>query len=296
MSPTLRQLEYIVAIADEGSFSAAARACGVSQPGLSAQVIRLEEVLDVSLFELRPRSVVPTRTGLDVIEAARAVLAAHERLVGLARASQDPLAGTIHLGVIPTIAPYLLPRIMPSLGEAFPDLRLLLREERTETLRELLLAGDLDLALVALEADLDGLVAEALGRDAFLLAVPQNHHLASRRHANAEDLMGEDVLLLDDGHCLREQTRPICDAAGACELGDFRATSLSTLIQMIAAGVGSTLLPEMAVKTESGGLEEVAVVPFSDDGVGRTIALVWRPSTPHHAAYLRFAETVREAM
>lgn len=295
MNPTLRQLEYIVAIADEGGFSAAARACGVSQPGLSAQVIRLEEALDITLFERRPRSVVPTRMGAEFIEAARAVLDARERLLDLARASRDPLEGTIHLGVIPTIAPYLLPRVMPAVRRDFPELRLLLREEKTEVLQRLVLDGDLDMALVALESELDGLHVEPLVSDAFVLAVPRGHPLASRHFARTADLTNEEVLLLDDGHCLREQTHRICQTAGACELGDFRATSLPTLMQMVSTGVGVTLLPEMAVRGGAVAPHDLVVVPFEETSLGRTIALAWRPSTPHADAYRQLAATLKEA-
>lgn len=295
MNPTLRQLEYVVAIADTGSFSAAARACGVSQPGLSAQVIRLEEELGVALFERQPRAVLPTEAGVGVIEAARVVLEKRDTLLDLVRTTRDPLSGTLRLGVIPTIAPYLLPRAMPTVRETYPELRLLLREERTDDLRRLLLEGTLDLGLVAVESDLDGLHVEPLGRDAFMLAVPRRHRLARRAKAKASDLLGEDILLLDDGHCLRQQAHLICEAAGACELGDFRATSLSTLMQMVATGVGVTLLPEMAVRDDGPLPQDLTIVPFSDADLGRTVALAWRPSTPHGSAFRRLAGTLRGA-
>lgn len=295
MTPTLRQLEYVVAIADEGSFSAAARACGVSQPGLSAQVIRLEQALALTIFERRPRTVVPTRIGAEVIEAARSVLGARERLLDLARAYRDPLEGTIHLGVIPTIAPYLLPRVMPAVRRDFPELRLLLREEKTEVLQRLLLEGELDMALVALESDLEGLHVEPILSDAFVLAVPEGHRLASREWARAGDLAAEEVLLLDDGHCLREQTHRICQTAGACELGDFRATSLPTLMQMVSTGVGVTLLPEMAVRGDAPAPHDLVIVPFEESNLGRTIALAWRPSTPHTEAFERLTASLKAA-
>lgn len=295
MMPTLRQLEYVVAVAETGSFSQAARSCGVSQPGLSAQVIRLEKELTAPIFERRPRSVVPTRLGREVIDAARAVLDERDRLLAIAKTAQDPLAGTIQLGVIPTIAPFLLPRVMPAVREAFPELRLLLREERTADLRDLVLDGELDMALVALESELDGLKVEPLGRDPFVLAVPRGHRLASRSEAAAADLLGEDILLLSDGHCLRDQTHLICDAAGACELGDFRATSLPTLMQMVSTGVGVTLLPEMAVRGDAARVLDLAVVPFTDAKLGRTVALAWRPSVPHEGAFLELADVIARA-
>jgi LysR family hydrogen peroxide-inducible transcriptional activator len=285
--PTLRQLEYLVEIADRESFSRAARACGVTQPALSAQIQRLEEGLGMTLFERQPRRVVPTAAGRRVIESARHVLRAVEALVDEATLLRDPLEGTLRLGVIPTIAPHLLPRVMPAVRNAFPDLRLLLQEERTDRLTAMLDASELDLALVALESELGDLVVEPLFRDPFVLAVSREHRLASRNAVAPSDLEGEDVLLLDDGHCLRQQTSIICDAAGACELGDFRATSLGTLVQMVATGVGVTLIPRMSIEGETGFTRDVAIVPFESPGPGRTVALAWRRSTPHAE---RFAE------
>ncbi len=285
MRPTLRQLEYLVEIAEHESFSRAARACGVSQPALSAQIQRLEEGFGTALFERQPRRVVPTAAGARMVESARRVLREVDALVDEATGLRDPLEGTLRLGVIPTIAPHLLPRVMASVREAFPRLRLLLQEERTERLTELLEGSELDLALVALESELGDLAVAPLFRDPFVLAASPHHPLAARRSVRPADLEGEDVLLLDDGHCLRQQTSVICDAAGACELGDFRATSLGTLVQMVATGVGVTLIPAMSIDGESSFTRDVAIVPFDPPGPGRTVALAWRRSTPHGARF-----------
>lgn len=293
MSPTLRQLEYAVALVQHGSFSRAAVSCGVSQPALSAQIQKLEETLGVQLFERRPRAVVPTRSGERVVAAARTVLRERDALVSAARSLQDPLAETVRLGVIPTIAPYLLPRVMPSIRSHFPKLRLLLQEERTEQLVSLLHDGSIDLALIALESELDDLETYPLFTDPFVLAVASGHPLARRSRVRAEELSGQEVLLLDDGHCLRQQTSRICDAAGACELGDFRATSLGTLVQMVATGVGVTLLPEMAVDEDGSRLAgELHTVPFDEPRPGRTVALAWRSSSPHRRRFEDFGEVV----
>lgn len=278
--PSLRQFEYVIAIADHGTFSHAARACGVTQPALSTQVQRLEATLGVELFERRPTGVIATPAGERVIELARRVVSSVDDVVDAAQVLQDPLRGTIRLGVIPTIAPYLLPRVMPLVGRHFPDLRLLLREERTSRLTELVQKGELDLALVAMESDVGGLETLPLFSDAFLLAVSSEHRLAARKRVTARDLASEEVLLLDDGHCLRDQTLAICDAAGACELGDFRATSLSTLVQMVEMGVGITMLPEMAVDATGRLGHGLRLVRFAAPVPSRTVALAWRASSP----------------
>ena len=289
MRPTLRQLEYAVAVARTGSFSRAARECGVTQPGLSTQVRQLERALEVEVFERRPRRVMVTQAGERVIELATKVLGDVDTLVDTAAALTDPLQGTIRLGVIPTIAPYLLPRAMPAFRHAFPDLRLLLREEQTNRLVELVEHGSLDLILVALESDLRQLEVRPLFVDPFVLAVAADHRLAGRKRVKADDLSGEDVLLLEDGHCLREQTTVICEAAGANEVGDFRATSLNTLLPMVENGVGVTLLPSMAARKQSvdGGLR---LIPFSNPAPSRTATLAWRPSSPHRQRFEAFAK------
>lgn len=292
MKPTLRQLEYVVAVAAEGSFSRAAQACGVSQPGLSAQVQRLERGLGIEIFERRPREVVPTRAGERVVAAARQVLHEVDGLLAVAETVQDPLAGTVRLGVIPTIAPYLLPRVMPLIRDHFPEMRLLLQEERTDRLVALLTEGTLDLALVALESDLTGLETLPLFVDPFVLAVRRGHPLARRARVRPDDLAGEEVLLLEDGHCLRQQTSRICDAAGACELGDFRATSLGTLVHMVETGVGVTLLPEMAIQGDRSLARNLETVPFTAPRPGRTVALAWRPSSPHRDRFEAFGKLI----
>ena len=287
MKPTVRQLQYLVEIADRESFSRAAEACGVSQPALSTQIQRMEEGFGMALLERQPRRVVPTAAGERVIAAARRVLREVDGLVEEATRLRDPMEGTLRLGVIPTIAPHLLPRVMPAVRSSFPELRLLLQEERTARLTTMLEQSELDLALVALESDLGDLVVEPLFRDPFVLAVAHGHPLARRASVSPRDLAGEDILLLDDGHCLRQQTAIICEAAGACELGDFRATSLGTLVQMVATGVGVTLIPEMSVEGETGFTRDLALVPFEAPAPGRTVALAWRRSSPHGT---RFAE------
>jgi LysR family hydrogen peroxide-inducible transcriptional activator len=293
---SLRQLQYAVAVADARSFRRAAEQCGVSQPSLSAQLAQLEGALGVRLFERDRRRVLLTPAGEDLIERARRVLVDADDLVDAARRLGDPLAGTISIGVIPTVSPYLLPAAAPAIRRAHPRLAVRWLEDKTENLARELHAGRLDAALLALEADLGGpLQREVIGRDPFVLAAPRSHPLAKRgrRPASLGELRGAHLLLLDDGHCLRDQALAVCAGARTEELA-FRATSLPTLAQMVSAGAGVTLLPRMAVATES-RRAHLTVRPLSDERAFRTLALVWRPTSPLGPALRKLAATIRES-
>jgi LysR family hydrogen peroxide-inducible transcriptional activator len=292
---SLRQLQYAVAVADARSFRRAAELCGVSQPSLSAQLAQLEGALGVRLFERDRRRVLLTPAGEDLIERARRVLVDADDLVDAARRLGDPLAGTIAIGVIPTVSPYLLPTAAPALRRAHPRLTVRWLEDKTENLARELHAGRLDAALLALEADLGGpLQREVIGRDPFVLAAPRAHPLAKpSRPAKLGELRGAHLLLLDDGHCLRDQALAVGANARTEELA-FRATSLPTLAQMVSAGAGVTLLPRMAVATES-RRAQLTVRPLSDERAFRTLALVWRPTSPMGAALREIAATIRGA-
>src|SRR5215831_4503949 len=290
---SLRQLQYAVAVADTRSFRRAAERCGVSQPSLSAQLAQLEGALGVRLFERDRRRVLPTPAGEGLIERARRVLVDADDLIDAARRSGDPLAGTLAIGVIPTVSPYLLPAAASAIRRAHPRLTVRWLEDKTEPLARELHAGRLDAALLALEADLGGpLLREVIGRDRFVLATPRTHPLAKpTRPARLGDLRGAPLLLLDDGHCLRDQALAVCGGARAEELA-FRATSLPTLAQMVSAGAGITLLPRMAIATE-GRRAGLAVRPLADERAFRTLALVWRPSSPLGPALRTLAGTIR---
>lgn len=290
---SLRQLQYAVAVADTRSFRRAAERCGVSQPSLSAQLAQLEGALGVRLFERDRRRVLPTPAGEGLIERARRVLVDADDLVDAARRSSDPLAGTLAIGVIPTVSPYLLPAAASAIRRAHPRLGIRWLEDKTESLARELHAGRLDAALLALEADLGGpLQRDVIGRDRFVLATPRAHPLAKRtRPARLDELRGATLLLLDDGHCLRDQALAVCAGARTEELA-FRATSLPTLAQMVSAGAGVTLLPRMAIATE-GRRADLAVRPLADDRAFRTLALVWRPSSPLGPALRKLAATIR---
>jgi len=286
---TLRQLQYVAAVAEARSFRRAAEACAVSQPSLSAQVAAAERALGVRLFERDRRRVLVTTAGEALLARARRVLVEADDLLEAARRHADPLAGTVRVGIIPTVGPYLLPRIVPALREALPALLVLWEEDRTAALVRRAAAGELDGALLAREADLGDLVQAEIAADPFVLAAPPGHPLArGRGPLRPEALEGERVLLLDDGHCLRDQALAVCTRARAEELG-FRATSLSTLVQMVASGAGVTLLPLIAVETEAAraGLSARA---FAAPAPGRTLVLAWRRGAAAEPALRAIAE------
>jgi LysR family transcriptional regulator, hydrogen peroxide-inducible genes activator len=292
---TLRQLQYLVAVADTRSFRRAAERCRVSQPSLSAQVAEAERALGVRFFERDRRRVIVTAAGEVLIERARRVLLEADDLVDEARRVTDPLAGTLRLGVLPTIGPYLLPAVAPALRRAFPKLLLVWSEERTAELVSRVAAGDLDGALVARESSLGDLVLAPLGVDPFVLAASRSHPLArSSAPVSLGSLGGEQVLLLDDGHCLREQALAVCSEAAAEELA-FRATSLSTLVEMVASGVGVTLLPRIAARAEE-RRTDIRMRPFADPAPGRTLVLAWRRGSAVEPALRAVADAIRAAL
>jgi LysR family hydrogen peroxide-inducible transcriptional activator len=291
---TLRQLQYAVAVADTLSFHRAAARCRVSQPSLSAQLAQLEGALRVKLFERDRRRVLPTAAGVLLVERARRLLVEADDLVEESKRVGDPLTGTLRIGVIPTISPYLLPHLTPALRERYPKLTTLWVEDKTDVLVRRLAAGELDAALLALEADIGQVEHEVIAPDPFVLATPPGHPLGtSRGPASRGELKGAKVLLLDDGHCFRDQALEFCGAAKAHEL-EFRATSLSTLVQMVAGGAGVTLLPALAVPTE---VQRAAlrVRPFARPAPHRTIALVWRKRSPLSAALHEVGALIRSA-
>ena len=292
---TLRQLQYLVAVAEARSFRRAAEACRVAQPSLSAQVAEAERALGVRVFERDRRRVIVTPAGEAVLARARRVLLEAEDLVDEARRAADPLAGILRLGILPTIGPYLLPAVAPALRRAFPKLLLQWSEDKTSALVARVSAGDLDAAVVALESDLGDLAHAALGSDPFLLAAARGHPLAgSTSPLPLDALSGERVLLLDDGHCLREQTLAVCSKAAAQELG-FRATSLPTLIEMVASGMGVTLLPRIAAGAEA-RRSDLRIRPFRAPVPGRTLVLAWRRGTALEPALRAVVEAIRPAL
>lgn len=290
---SLRQLEYAVALAETLNFGKAAELCHVSQPSLSAQLAQLEEAIGMQLFERDRRHVLVTSHGAEVIARARVLLRCADDVEIAARRAADPFTGTMRVGIIPTISPYLLPRIAPVLRREYPRLHLQWTEERTATLASQLERGTLDAMLLAREAHLGDVDCEVIAIDRFLLAAPRTHPLVrSSRPVRVSELRREDVLLLEDGHCFRDQALAICSRAKANEL-EFRATSLTTLVQMVAASDAVTLLPELSINLEGRGLK---VRRFADPAPHRTIVLAWRKSSPMSAALRTIGATLRSAM
>lgn len=288
---SLRQLEYVVAVADTLGFRRAAERCAVSQPNLSAQIQQLEDVLGVKLFERDRSGVLLTAAGEEIVTRARRVLVETEDLLAVATRARDPFAGTFRVGVIPTIAPYFLPEVTQVLAREYPNLRLVFREEKTEDTVRDLWAGTLDAGLVALEAELGALQHAEVMRDPFVLALPKDHPLGKKKKIAKADLDDQEVLLLEDGHCLRSQALALCTKAGAREM-DLRATSLATLVQMVAGSNAVTLLPELALSVENRGAQ-LEIRPFIAPAPFRTIVLVWRPRSPFAEAFRETAATLR---
>ena len=291
---TLRQLQYARAVADTLSFHKAAERCRVAQPSLSAQIAALERGLGVTLFERDRRKVLVTGAGRELLDRARRILLGADELSDAALRLSDPLSGMVRVGVIPTISPYLLPPVTPALHAAYPRLTIVWIEDKTPVLTAALSEGGLDAAVLALEAEVGDFEHAVIAKDPFVLAMSADDPLAKRKApARPEELEGESVLLLDDGHCFRDQALAVCANAKAREL-EVRATSLPTLSQMVARGLGVTLLPLLAVATEAerAGL---AIRPFAEPAPRRTIVLIWRRGSPWAATFRKVAATLAAA-
>jgi LysR family hydrogen peroxide-inducible transcriptional activator len=290
----LRDLQYLVALAEHRHFGRAAEACFVSQPTLSTQIKKLEDELGVPLVERTPRKVLLTEVGRDIAVRARDVLNEIEQIRGVARRTLDPESGTVRLGIFPTLGPYLLPHALPLVRKAFPKLELLLVEEKTEALLRLLREGKLDAAILALPLHEDSLHTEFLFEEPFLLAVSHDHPLARQQgQLKLSDLSSQNLLLLEEGHCMRDQALEVCHMAGIGERSGFRATSLETLRQMVAANVGITLLPTMAVKPPVAQVENLHLIEFKGTPPSRRVAMVWRKSSAMDVFLKRLAEVFR---
>jgi LysR family hydrogen peroxide-inducible transcriptional activator len=284
MDLKLKDLRYLVALADQRHFGRAAARCYVSQPTLSAQLKKLEESLGVQLIERTPNNVTLTAAGEEIVARARRIVEASDEVVALARTQRDPLGGRLRVALLPTIGPYLLPHVTPLIRKSLPRLELRLYEYQTAPMLEKLHAGELDLGILALPVDLAGLEARELYREPFVVALPERSPLAAKDSVRVADLKGETLLLLEEGHCLRDQALEVCSRAGVRDPQDFRATSLETLRQMVATGAGVTLLPELAVRGAYRSARGVLLKPFAKPVPVRRIGALWRKSTARRDA------------
>jgi LysR family transcriptional regulator, hydrogen peroxide-inducible genes activator len=294
MDLKLKDLRYLVAVAEQRHFGRAAARCFVSQPTLSAQLKKLEDSLGVQLIERAPNNVCLTEAGEALVARARRILEASDEMVTLARSQRDPLAGRLRVALLPTIGPYLLPRVAPAVRKALPRLELRLYEYQTAAMLAKLHAGEIDVGILALPVEVDGLESRELYREAFMVALPEHHPLAARERVRLADLKGEQLLLLEEGHCLRDQALEVCSRVGVTDQQDFRATSLETLRQMVATGAGVTLLPELAGRGAYRNARGVALRPFARPAPERHIGALWRKSSARRAAIDALCELIRE--
>ena len=291
----LRDLEYLVALAEHQHFRLAAEACYVSQPTLSGQIRKLEDELGVVLLERTSRKVLFTASGLQLVAQARRVLEEARMLREMAQQHTEEMAGPLHIGLIPTVGPYLLPHIIPAIRREFPDLEIYLHEAQTHQIVARLDNGELDCALLALVKETAGFIEIPVFDENMYLAIAADHPWAEREQVAMSELSGQQLLMLEDGHCLREQALGFCFAAGAREDTHFRATSLETLRNMVAAGAGITLIPELAVPQEK-IRDGVCYLPCHDPEPKRTVGLIYRPGSPLKARYQRLAQLCQQQL
>jgi len=289
----LRDLEYLIAIAEELHFHKAAEKCFVSQPTLSGQIKKLEEELGVLLIERSNRQVMMTYAGKAIVEQARQVISSTRVIKEMAQSFSDPMQAEIQLGLIPTVAPYLLPKIMAPLRQQYPQLKLWLHEYQTHVLLEKLRCAELDLLILALPIDSHEFSEWDLFQEPFWLAVSRDDDLANRPCIELEDINQKEILLLEEGHCLRDHALDVCYLAGASESNNFHATSLETLRHMVGEGMGITLLPELAVPKRAITEENICYIPFKQPVPTRRIGMLFRKGSYREKAYGQIANIIR---
>jgi LysR family hydrogen peroxide-inducible transcriptional activator len=294
----LRDLQYVIAIAEHGHFGRAAEACHVSQPTLSGQVAKLEEELGVEIFQRAGRSVRLTEAGEEIVTHARRALAAAQDITDSARAHRDPLSGRLRLGVIPTLGPYLMPHVLPLAREKLPLAPLMLVEDLTGNLVPLVREGKLDAALIATDPGLADLQGIELFDEPFYVVMPSNHAYVAKKALRTKDLDPKTLLLLTDGHCLRDQALDLCThpLAGEHSMADMRATSLETLLHLTAAGYGVTLIPQLAIESGRASTDQLAYRPLEGDKTSRRVRLIYRRNSPRAKAVIELARIVRASL
>lgn len=291
--PTMKQLQYVAALADTRHFGRAAARCHITQSTLSAGIRDLETVLGTAVAERTNRRVIMTTVGIRIAERAKAVLREADEVMEVARAARSPMTGEMRLGVIPTIGPFVLPRVFPMLRARFPQLTIYLREEQTAPLLARLEDGELDVALIALPYDTGDLRIDILFEDELLFACNRNHVLAGTDEVSLEALAKEPLMLLEEGHCLRGHTLDVCTTSDRKARAQFEASSLLTMVQMVAAGVGVALLPRLAVDAH---VTQATDISLSRLGVpaAREIGLAWRQTSLRTEEFCLLANTLRE--
>ena len=296
MMPSIKQLKYLCAVAEHKHFSKAAAACHVTQSTLSVAIQDLESRLGVVVFERNKKTVLITPLGEKLLHQARGILGAVEDFVSLARANEGALSGEIRLGVIPTIGPFILPPILKNLRKSYPKLKLYLKEALSAQLLLQLQQGRLDLIMLAFPYAMPDMETVSLFRDEFLLCLPPGHRLEKVKQVKQQQLRGESLLLLEEGHCLRDHALEACKLQSADTDLVYQGTSLHTLVQMVANGLGVTLLPEMAVQANVLGDTHLQLKHFSSENVSREIGMAWRRSDPRRDDYLLLAEFIQSHM
>ena len=292
----IRDLEYLIALDEERHFHRAAERCFVSQPTLSGQLKKLEEELGVLLVERNNRQVSMTEAGEAVVKHARTVLAEIRTIKDVANFYQDPMVGDVRVGIIPTIAPYLLPVIMPPLNKSFPQLKIWLYEYQTHVLLEKLQRAELDFLILALPIEKHEFTELDLFREPFRLAVKKDHALAKKKHINLGDIANQELLLLEEGHCLRGHILDVCLLAGVKEEGQYHATSLETLRHMVGEGMGMTLIPELAVPVKTRKSDEIRYIEFSDPKPNRRIGMLYRKNSYREEAFNNISELIKSVL
>jgi LysR family hydrogen peroxide-inducible transcriptional activator len=298
--PTLRQLQYLTAVIDQKHFGHAAEKCFVTQSTLSAGIQDLEQLLGVTLLERTNRKVFPTPIGEEIAGRARQIISLSEDLVDLAQSENNPLSGRLQVGIIPTISPFLLPKVLPTVRSQLPDLEIVLVEDQSERLIEKLESGAIDVAVLAFPFNIRGLTSRTFLSEPFWIAVPPKHKLAKRASISAEELPINELLLLAEGHCLRDHALSACQLPSSAQRESLQATSIYTLIEMVASGLGITLIPEMAISSDMLSHADIKLIPMknkaSQQPANRDIGLVWRPSFRRTATLEELANTFTQAL
>jgi LysR family hydrogen peroxide-inducible transcriptional activator len=294
--PSPQQLRFLCALAEQCHFGRAAESCAVTQSTLNEGIKELEARLGVSLFERSHRHVMLTPVGKEIATRAQRLLVDAEELVRWARNALEPLSGPLRLGIFPTVGPYVLPSLLPHLRTSLPKLKLYVREAPTTVLLDKLAGGELDILLVAIPYHLGDVEVMEITEDPIVVAMPRNHPLCHHEVVSRDDLAREQLLLIEDGHCLRSHSLQACRIVDPVHNEVFQATSLRTLVQMVAAELGITLMPQIAVDPELASTRNVVVRPLSPDRPFRTLVVAWRPTTSRDAEFKMFGNIVRECL